>query len=568
MSTGLRAGVCAGAGAVRWQAVPLAGRRRSDRCDLKAEVADSGSTTQQKKRASRRRVLPRAVGSWEGTSDGNQQLNDEVEVAVDAARRAKIGWDVAVSRATLLQLATCAATGIAEPLLGSIDTFWVATLGTTALAALGPNTCVYSSVIAIVAAHGFGTAATRVIAVALEQDEAESLKNKNKMHDGGSPPRTRAGSSMVAVVALTLAFGLTCSVLLLAAPRAVVIMVGATESVVAPAAEYLRVRALGVPAVCLVSVLGGAFQAARDARTPFLAVLLAGAANLVLDPLFIFTFNMGLKGAAAATVVAQYAAALLMAWSAFCGPRRRNFFGAAGGAEMGGGGGGALSAWAFDPSLAWSFAKEVGSMLGRVLNVVAVWGATSVCAARLGVDEGAAHVLLFQIISIISITAGSLTTVANAVASRLSASAGDAAASGAGLAISMLGGGMFAAVAAVFWVLRAPILSFFTTDAVVVNAALLPYPVVIACMVTYWYKALEGALIGRGDANAVNASFTAGGVVCALGLWFYESAGGLSLSRVWNVIFAYYLVITLCLCYRWLTLQRTRHSIPPASSAS
>ena len=34
---------------------------------------------------------------------------------------------------------------------------------------------------------------------------------------------------------------------------------------------------------------------------------------------------------------------------------------------------------------------------------------------------------------------------------------------GAGLAISMLGGGIFSAVAAVFWTLRAPLISFFTT---------------------------------------------------------------------------------------------------------
>jgi len=64
-----------------------------------------------------------------------------------------------------------------------------------------------------------------------------------------------------------------------------------------------------------------------------------------------------------------------------------------------------LGGYTFDPALAWEFTREVGSMMGRVLNVVAVWGATSVCASRLGVVEGAAHVLLFQIVSIASITA-------------------------------------------------------------------------------------------------------------------------------------------------------------------
>jgi hypothetical protein len=383
-------------------------------------------------RLRRRRIAPpparAAVDAWEGRGDGGKQRNDADETSsedTEDARQAKVGWDVAMSRVTLLQLATCAATGIAEPLLGSIDTFWVATLGTTALAALGPNTCVYSSVIAVVAAHGLGTAATRVIAVALEQDEAAAAKmekQKSAHNDGGgetaaaaataaAPPpppvtTTRAGASMVAVVATALAFGLACAAVLLVAPRAVVALVGAPEQVVGPAAGYLLVRAFGVPAVCLIAVLGGAFQAARDARTPFLAVLVAGAANLVLDPLCIFTLGMGFNGAATATVIAQYASATLMAWFAFCGPRRGQFFGGGGGAAAAGAGSAdgstaaagpttssnnILSAYSFDPALAWMFAKEVGSMMGRVLNVVAVWGATSVCATRLGVDEAGLH---------------------------------------------------------------------------------------------------------------------------------------------------------------------------------
>ena len=327
--------------------------------------------------------------------------------------------------------------------------------------------------------HVFGpTAATRVMAIALEEDETAKKKHQQTRRRAGGggggedgrekeesksepPPRTRAGSSLVAVVATTLTFGIACSVALLMAPASVVAAAGAPESVVAAAADYLAVRAFGVPAVCLIAVLGGAFQAARDARTPFLAVFLAGAANLVLDPLCIFTFGMGFRGAALATVVAQYASAILMAWYTFRGSRKVTFFGESA----------SVSDSKFELALAWNFAKEVGNMMGRVLNVVAVWGATSVFAARLGVDDGAAHVLIFQIVSIISITAGALTTVGNAVASRLSASCGDEAARGAGDAICALGAGVFSTVAAVFFVFREPILGAFTTDGAVVADA-------------------------------------------------------------------------------------------------
>ena len=84
----------------------------------------------------------------------------------------QLGWNTAMSASTLIQLGVCAATMVAEPVLGSIDTFWVAALGTTELSALGPNTTLYGCVIAVIVAYGFGTAATRKIAVALELDEA------------------------------------------------------------------------------------------------------------------------------------------------------------------------------------------------------------------------------------------------------------------------------------------------------------------------------------------------------------------------------------------------------------
>ena len=41
----------------------------------------------------------------------------------------------------------------------------------------------------------------------------------------------------------------------------------------------------------------------------------------------------------------------------------------------------------------------------------------------------------------------------------------------------------------------------------VVETALAPYFLLIASVAQYWYKTLEGGLIGRGDANAVNFIF-------------------------------------------------------------
>ena len=195
-------------------------------------------------------------------------------------------------------------------------------------------------------------------------------------------------------------------------------------------------------------------------------------------------------------------------------------------------------------------------MLGRVANVVAVWAGTSALAARIGVYSGAAHVLLFQIICIISIAAGALTTVSNAVASRLQVSEGDSAASGAGAALSLLGVAIFIVIGAVFWGIRVPLLTNFTPDTRVVEAALNSYPVVIMCVLTYFYKALEGALIGRGDAKSVNGVFALGGLVCAGSLAWFSSKRALTLQDVWFSLFFYYVALSGGMLIRWVQLDR------------
>ena len=89
-----------------------------------------------------------------------------------------------------------------------------------------------------------------------------------------------------------------------------------------------------------------------------------------------------------------------------------------------------------------------------------------------------------------------------------------------------------------------------------VEAALKSYPVVIMCVLTYFYKALEGALIGRGDAKSVNGVFSLGGLVCAGSLACFSWKSALTLQGVWCSLFFYY--VTLCggMLIRWVQLDR------------
>ncbi|MDR1972840.1 MAG: MATE family efflux transporter [Treponema sp.] len=77
------------------------------------------------------------------------------------------------------------------------------------------------------------------------------------------------------------------------------------EQVTSDAVVYLSIVAAFMPMNFAMAVLGGAFTAAGDPRTPFIAMAIGIAANVILDPLFILVLDLGVAGAAAATVISQ-----------------------------------------------------------------------------------------------------------------------------------------------------------------------------------------------------------------------------------------------------------------------
>lgn len=91
-----------------------------------------------------------------------------------------------------------------------------------------------------------------------------------------------------------------------------VLLFGATENVLPYALTYTRVTALGFP--FMVMIIGGG-QFIRSDGSPKYAMFttLTGAIiNIFLNPLFIFTFNLGIAGAAMATIVGQGISAFLI----------------------------------------------------------------------------------------------------------------------------------------------------------------------------------------------------------------------------------------------------------------
>ncbi|WP_138419048.1 MATE family efflux transporter [Aquibacillus sediminis] len=82
-------------------------------------------------------------------------------------------------------------------------------------------------------------------------------------------------------------------------------LLGTPEAMLADARTYLRINALGIVFLLGYNFIGTVLRALGDSRTPMQFVLLAVLLNILLDPIFIAVFDLGIYGAALATISSQ-----------------------------------------------------------------------------------------------------------------------------------------------------------------------------------------------------------------------------------------------------------------------
>ena len=87
--------------------------------------------------------------------------------------------------------------------------------------------------------------------------------------------------------------------------RPIMFLFGASEASYIYADAYLRIYLLGTPLAMLSTGMNGFISAQGFPRIGMLTVIIGAILNLALDPLFIFALDMGVSGAALATVIAQ-----------------------------------------------------------------------------------------------------------------------------------------------------------------------------------------------------------------------------------------------------------------------
>lgn len=114
------------------------------------------------------------------------------------------------------------------------------------------------------------------------------------------------GNSITLLVILGILIPIVCLIV----KKPVLYLFGASDVTYPYANEYITVYLLGSLSVMLTLGLNPFINAQGFAKTGMMTVLIGALCNIVLDPVFIFVFDMGVTGAALATVISQTVSAV------------------------------------------------------------------------------------------------------------------------------------------------------------------------------------------------------------------------------------------------------------------
>ncbi|MDE7479297.1 MAG: polysaccharide biosynthesis C-terminal domain-containing protein, partial [Lachnospiraceae bacterium] len=87
---------------------------------------------------------------------------------------------------------------------------------------------------------------------------------------------------------------------------------GATPNVLPYAIQYAGITSFGIPFLLFSTGINPLVRADRSPRYSMAAIVIGAILNTILDPIFIFTLNWGIAGAAWATVISQILSALIL----------------------------------------------------------------------------------------------------------------------------------------------------------------------------------------------------------------------------------------------------------------
>jgi putative MATE family efflux protein len=379
----------------------------------------------------------------------------------------------------------------AEPLYLLADTAMVGHLGTDQLAALAIAATLLAGTFTLFNFLTYGTTAQ----VARFYGAGEEVV---------------AGRIAAQALWLSAGIGVALTLLLAGLAEPLVSLMGGDGRVGDMAVDYLRIGAIGLPFALIALAGQGFLRGVSDLRTPLVIVVVANAANVVLNVVFIYGFDWGLNGSALATVVAQagMGAAFIRALLAAPADSRR-------------------------PSLARMrpLARIGTQIFVRTTALYASFLVAGAVLARIGSDSLGAHQIAFQLFVFLALVLDAIAIAGQVIVGR-TLGAGDAEAAHAA-ARRMIEWAV--AAGAVFGLVMLALIDVlpraFTSDPDVIDRAQEIWPLFALMQPANGAVfALDGILIGAGDTRFLMLG------MLAASFGFYVPVALMALAFDWGIV--------------------------------
>ncbi|CAM5509927.1 MATE family efflux transporter [Streptomyces chartreusis] len=352
---------------------------------------------------------------------------------------------------------------VAEPLFVMADSAIVGHLGTAQLAGLGVASALLMTAVSVFVFLAYATTA----AVARRVGSGD-LQAAIRQGMDGIWLAILLGVAVIAVVLPTAPF--------------LVELFGASDTAAPYATTYLRISALGIPAMLVVLAATGVLRGLQDTRTPLYVAVAGFVANAVLNVGLVYGADLGIAGSAWGTVIAQFGMAAIYLVVVVRGARKH-------GASL-----------RPDSAGIRASAQAGVPLLVRTLSLRAILMIATAVAARLGDADIAAHQIILSLWSLLAFALDAIAIAGQAIIGRY-LGAGDAEGARAACRRMVEWGIAAGVVLGLLVVISRPLfLPLFTSDSVVKDAAL-PALLVVAlsqpiCGVVF---VLDGVLMGAGD---------------------------------------------------------------------
>jgi putative MATE family efflux protein len=333
----------------------------------------------------------------------------------------------------------------------------------------------------------------------------------------GAQDRPSAVAEGVQATWLALGLGTLLVVVVEAAAVPLVSVIGGSRDIADVALPWLRIAILGAPAI-LVSLAGnGWLRGVQDTVRPLRYVVTGFAASALLCPLLVYGWlglpRLELAGSAVANLAGQWLAALLF--------------------------GGALLAervrLRLDPGALRSQVVLGRDLLVRTLAFQACFVSAAAVAARFGAAALAAHQVVLQLWEFLALILDSLAIAAQALVGA-ALGAGDAAlAKTVARRVTVWSTIAAGGLAAVFGVGWSVLPSLFTDDKSVLAAISVPWWFLVAQLpFAGTVFALDGVLLGAGDAAFMRTATVVSALIGFLPLVWLSLVFGWGLAGIWS----------------------------------